>query len=56
MINALIYGESPINMIEKFDNQPPIKALKKDKPLLASIIDANLVVSTQGTGITDNNL
>jgi hypothetical protein len=43
-------------MIEKFDNQPPIKALKKDKPLLASIIADNFEVSTQYTGITDRNL
>jgi hypothetical protein len=56
MINALIYGESPIRMIEKLDNQPHINALKKDNPLLASIIAANLEVSTQYTGITDNNL
>jgi hypothetical protein len=51
-----MYGESPIRMIEKLDNQPHIKALKKDNPLLASIIEANLDVSTQYTGITDNSL
>jgi hypothetical protein len=43
-------------MIEKLDNQPHIKALKKDNPLLASIIEANLDVSTQYTGITDKSL
>jgi len=47
MINALIYGDNPIKITEKLDNQPHIKALKKDKPLFASIIACNLLVSTQ---------
>jgi len=56
IITALIYGDNPISIIEKFFNQPPIKALKKDNHLLASIIADNLVVSTQYTGITDKSL
>jgi hypothetical protein len=51
-----MYGDNHIKIIEKFDNQPHIKALKNDSHLFCSIIEASIVVLTQYTGITDSNL
>ena len=55
-MTALIYGESPINMIEKFSRPHHIRAEKKASPLCHSIIAANQVVLTPGIGITAKNL
>jgi hypothetical protein len=51
----LIYGESPINIIEKCFIHPHIKEPKNDNHLFCSIIAANPSVLTPGTGITDKS-
>jgi hypothetical protein len=47
MIEALIYGDNHIKIIENFSSQPHIKALKNDNHLLASIIAPSIEVLTQ---------
>ncbi len=56
IIIALIYGESHINIIEKFSIPPPIKEEKKLNPFCLFIISTNQAVFTQGTGIVESNL
>jgi len=56
MITALIYGESPIRIIEKFARPPHVSAEKNESPFWPSIIAAKPVVFTPGIGITERNL
>jgi len=56
MITALIYGESPISIIENLSKPPHIRAEKNARPLFASIIPSSAATFAQGTGITERNL
>jgi hypothetical protein len=56
MIEALIYGESPISMTEKDFKPHHIKALKKESHFCCDIIASNQAVFTHGTGTTDKSL
>ena len=56
IITALIYGERPIRIIEKFWSPPPIRAEKNESPFCPSIAAARPVVFTPGIGITERNL
>jgi hypothetical protein len=58
MITALIYGERPSKIIEKFLSHPHIKAEKNQSHELAQSlkIASSFVVSAPGTGITESNL
>ncbi|MDR0771741.1 MAG: hypothetical protein LBF15_01415 [Candidatus Peribacteria bacterium] len=46
MIEALMYGDNHIRIIENFSSHPHIKALKNDNHLLASTIAPNISVFT----------
>lgn len=59
MIEALMYGERPIKIIENLSRLPPMSELKKANPGCAentSRIAASDSLETPGTGITDKNL
>jgi hypothetical protein len=59
MIEALIYGDRPIRIIENLSRLPPISELKKASPGCAEKtlrIPANDSLETHGTGITERSL
>ena len=58
MIDALMYGESHIAMIEKLSKDHPIIITKyhNQLELIAHICHIRLSISTNGTGIWTNNL
>jgi hypothetical protein len=56
IITALIYGESPISIIENLSSPQPIRAEKNARPWLLSSIHSKAAVFAPGTGITDKNL
>ena len=56
MITALIYGESPIRITEKFSRPQPKSDEKNDKPLWPWTSAEIPSVFTPGIGITERNL
>ena len=58
IIDALIYGESHIAIIEKFsnDHHSIITIYHNPLALTVPICDINVSISTNGTGICTNNL
>jgi hypothetical protein len=55
-MTALIYGERPIRITEKFSSPHPISAEKNAKPLCCSIIAESQRVFTPGIGTAARNL
>lgn len=51
MIEAVMYGLTPIITIERFENPPPENILKRFKKLLPEKNVASLFASTPGIGI-----
>jgi hypothetical protein len=59
IIDALMYGDNPMRIIENLSRLPPINELKNARPGCAAktlLILARESVETPGTGITERSL